>query len=146
VSNTWNWILVILGGVMVIAELVMGAATGFDLALMGLAIGIGGGIGLLTGSAKVGLAASAALGLLYLAFFRRWIRSKLTATDLASNIDAVVGRTGVVTVRVASHDAGQVKVGDETWRAVLADTGAAAREPGEQVRVEAVDGVTLKVR
>jgi len=146
VSNLWNWVLVITGGVMVVAELLMGAATGFDLALMGLAIGVGGGIGLVVGSAKIGLAASATLGLAYLVFFRGWIKSKLHSPEQATNVDAVVGRTGVITVRIAQHEAGQVKVGDEIWRAVLSNAGDTAREPGESVRVEAVDGVTLKVR
>ncbi|MGH9794330.1 MAG: NfeD family protein [Candidatus Acidiferrales bacterium] len=145
-ANLWNWLLVIAGGMMIIAELLLGAVTGFDLALMGLAIGLGGAVGLAFASTKVGLVSSAILAFVYLAFIRRWIRSKLHATDQPTNVDAVVGRTGVVTVRVTQHEAGQVKLGDEIWRAALAGAGEPAREPGESVRVEGVDGVTLKVR
>ena len=39
-----------------------------------------------------------------------------------------------------------MKVGDEFWRAVLAPGVSEAREPGQSVTVEAVEGVTLLVR
>jgi membrane protein implicated in regulation of membrane protease activity len=61
-------------------------------------------------------------------------------------VDAVVGRNGVVLVRIAPHVPGQIKVGDEVWRAELARESDAAREPGEKVTVDSVEGVTLKVR
>jgi membrane protein implicated in regulation of membrane protease activity len=60
-------------------------------------------------------------------------------------VDKVVGQRGVVVVRVAEHEAGQVKVSDETWRAVPA-SGAGPFDPGAVVTVERVDGVTLQVR
>jgi hypothetical protein len=49
VGNWVNWLLVIGGIVCVIVELVLGAMTGFDLALIGGSLTIGGGIGLLLG-------------------------------------------------------------------------------------------------
>jgi membrane protein implicated in regulation of membrane protease activity len=39
-----------------------------------------------------------------------------------------------------------VKVGDEVWRAELAGVGEAARDLGAEVKVESVEGVTLRVR
>ena len=74
------------------------------------------------------------------------MRKQLTIKDHASNVDAVVGKIGVVTVRIAAHEPGQIKVGDEVWRAELARADEAARNPGEKVTVESVEGVTLKVR
>lgn len=145
-QNWVNWMLVILGVVCVIAEVLLGAVTGFDLALIGASLAVGGAIGLWFGSTKVGLFATGALALVYLLFFRRWLRSKLTPADQPTNVDAVLGKTGVVTVRIAPHAPGQIKVSDEIWRAELARESDAAREPGEKVTVESVDGVTLKVR
>ena len=145
-QNWVNWTLVIGGVVCIIAELLLGAVTGFDLALLGGSMVVGGAVGLAFGSTKVGLFATGALAFIYLAFFRRWLRQKLTVTSQPTNMDAVMGRTGVVTARIAPHTPGQIKVGDEIWRAELANEGAAAREPGEKVIVESVDGVTLKVR
>lgn len=145
-SNWVNWTLVILGVLSIIAELVLGAITGFDLALIGAAMVVGGGLGLLFASTKVGLASAGVLALIYLAFFRRWLKHKLTVEDHASNVDAVVGRSGVVLVRIAPHEPGQVKVADEVWRAELAAGTDGPLEPGATVTVAAVEGVTLKVR
>src|SRR5260370_17233644 len=89
----------------------MGAMTGFDLALVGAALAVGGGIGLLTGSANVGMLSAAGVALIYFALFRSWLKSKLTVRDQPSNVDAVLGRTGVVTKLIAPRHTGLVKVG-----------------------------------
>jgi membrane protein implicated in regulation of membrane protease activity len=144
---TWtNWFLVIGGVVCVIIELALGAVTGFDLALVGASLTAGGAVGLLFGSATIGLLAAAGLALLYLVIFRRWLKARLTVKDHASNADAVIGKTGVVAKRIASRVAGMVKLGDETWRAELASVDDSAREIGCVVTVQSVEGVTLKVR
>ena len=115
-GNGVNWLLVIGGLICVILELALGALTGLDLALV------------------------------YLALFRSWLKSKLTVKNIASNVDAVVGKTGVVTKRIAPSAPGLVKVGAEIWRAELAGAEDAARDLGAQVTVQSVEGVTLKVR
>lgn len=145
-KNWVNWLLVAGGGLLIVVEMILGAATGFDLALLGVSLAAGGGVGLFFSSTKVGLFAAGALALVYLVFLRKWIRSVMKAPGLPSNVDAVVGRTGVVTARVGPNEPGQVKVGDEIWRAVLAPGAGEALEPGRTVRVESVDGVTLAVR
>ena len=140
-----NWALVIVGIVCVIAELVMGAMTGFDLALVGGSLAIGGGAGLLAGSEKIGLLAAGMLALLYFAILRNWLKTKVTVKHHHSNVDALIGKIGVVTKRIALHEAGMVKVGAEIWRAeVTGEEGA--KEPGVEVSVQSVEGVTLKVR
>jgi membrane protein implicated in regulation of membrane protease activity len=141
-----NWLLVIGGIVCVIVELALGAMTGFDLALIGGSLAIGGGIGLFVASEKIGLLAAGGLSLVYLAVFRRWLRATLTVKNHPSNVDAVVGKTGLVTKRIALHEPGMVKVGDEVWRAELAGAEDAPRDSGVAVTVESVEGVTLKVR
>jgi membrane protein implicated in regulation of membrane protease activity len=120
--------------------------TGFDLALLGASLAVGGGIGLVAGSAKIGLLAAGVLALLYLAVFRSWLKKKLTVKDQASNVDAVVGKTGVVTKRIAVREPGMVKVGAEIWRAELAGGDETVRDAGAVVVVQSVEGVTLKVR
>jgi membrane protein implicated in regulation of membrane protease activity len=146
VGNWVNWLLVIGGVICVIIELAMGAMTGFDLALVGASLVVGGTIGLLTGSANIGLLAAAAAALLYFALFRRWLKSKLTVRDQPTNVDAVMGKVGVVTKRIAPRDCGLVKVGAEEWRAELAQGDETAREVGATITVTSVEGVTLKVR
>lgn len=145
--GTWlNWLLLIGGLFCVIVELALGAITGFDLALMGASLAAGGAVGLFFHSSNVGLIAAGALSLLYLAFLRRWLRAKLDVKSQAMNVDAVVGKTGVVLKRIAPHEPGQIKLGDEVWRAELARPGDSPRDPGATVQVDSVEGVTLKVR
>jgi membrane protein implicated in regulation of membrane protease activity len=146
VGNWVNWLLVIGGIVCVIVELALGAMTGFDLALIGGSLAIGGGIGLLLGSEKIGLLAAGGLALVYLAVFRSWLKSTLTVKDHSSNVDALVGKSGVVTKRIAPREAGIVKVGSELWRAELVAADDAPRDAGATVKVESIEGVTLKVR
>jgi membrane protein implicated in regulation of membrane protease activity len=147
VRNWANWMLVIGGVLCVIAELLMGAATGFDLALIGMSLALGGGIGLWFESIRAGLFAAAIFSLIYLLFFRRMLRHKLTPKEQPTNVDAIMGRKALVTVRIAPHAAGQVKVADEIWRAELAkEEDSSALEPGAEVTVAGIDGVTLKVR
>ena len=145
-SNWVNWLLIIGGALCVIAELVLGVLTGFDLALLGGSMATGGAVGLAFGSTKVGLFSAGALAFVYLAFFRQWVRRKLTVKDQPSNVDAIVGRSGKVIARIGPHEPGRVKLGDEIWRAELAAPDGAAHEPGATVTVESVEGVTLKVR
>jgi len=145
--GTWvNWFLVIVGIICAIVEIALGAVTGFDLALVGASLAVGGAIGLFAGSHETGLIAAAVLALLYFLFFRSWLKSKLAVKEQHSNVDAVLGKTGVVTKRIDSRDAGIVKIGTEEWRAELADASETAREVGATVTVSSVEGVTLRVR
>jgi membrane protein implicated in regulation of membrane protease activity len=85
------------------------------------------------------------LSLVYLALFRKWLRVKLTVQHRPSNIDAIVGTQGVVIKRIAPREAGLVKLGSEVWRAELAADDV-PRDTGTTVKVQSVEGVTLKVR
>jgi len=137
--------LVILGIICIIAELALGVMTGFDLALVGASLIAGGIVGLVFGSTNIGLLSTAILAFLYFALFRRWLKAKLHVKHQPSNVDAVIGRTGIVTKRIAPRDCGLVKIGSEEWRAELAQPGGAALEPGAEIKVLSVEGVTLKV-
>ena len=140
-----NWVLVILGIIFVIAELALGVVTGFDLALVGASLVAGGVVGLVFGSANIGLLSTAILAFLYFALFRQWLKAKLQVKNQASNVDAIIGRTGIVTKRIAPRDFGLVKIGSEEWRAELARQEGASLEPGAEIKVLSVEGVTLKV-
>lgn len=147
-NNSVNWMLIIVGALAILGEVILGAVTGFDLALIGLSLVAGGAVGLVFGSVKVGLFSAGALAFIYLAFLRRHIRSRVTGPNRPTNVDALLGRTALVTERIAPHAAGMVRLGDELWRATLEHEGegAAAIEPGATVVVNSVEGVTLKVR
>lgn len=145
-SNWANWLLIIVGIVCVIVELALGALTGFDLALVGASLTAGGAIGLFAGSSKIGLLSGGVLAFVYLAIFRRWLRARLTVKDQPTNVDAIVGKTGVVTKKISPAEAGLVRVGPEIWRAELAKADEGSRDVGATVSIESVEGVTIKVR
>ena len=142
----WNWLLIAVGALLVLVEVSLGGFAGFDLVLVGSTFVVGGVAGLVLHSATVGYLTASALGLAYIAVGRRIVRERLAVTKgVRSNVDALHGRQGVVQTRVAAHEAGTIKVGDEVWRALPA-AGAGPFEAGSLVTVESVDGVSLHVR
>lgn len=145
-SQGWNWVLLLAGLLLILVEVALGGFAGFDLVLIGSAFVIGGALGMALGNPTLGFLVASALCLIYIAVGRRWVKARLRPEGKPSNVDAVVGRSGLVTVRVAEHEPGQVKVQDEVWRAVPAPGAAAPFEPGRVVTVTGVDGVTLQVR
>lgn len=142
----WNWVLVIAGALLVLIEVALGGFAGFDLVLIGSAFIIGGAVGLWTGNAVTGLIVASVLCVLYIVAGRRIVRARMKAGGSATNVDALLGREGVVMQRVAPHVAGQVRLGDETWRAEVAPNVSGPFEPGDRVTVAGVSGVTLQVR
>lgn len=142
----WNWVLIIGGALLILLEVALGGFAGFDLVLIGSAFVLGGGLGLLTGSAAVGFTVASALCILYILLGRKWVRRRMQPTHTASNTDALIGRPGVITQRVARHAPGQVRVNDEVWRAEPAPGVDQSFEPGAEVTVAGISGVTLQVR
>ena len=142
----WNWTLVIVGAFLTLVEVALGGFAGFDLVLVGSAFMLGGALGLVLHSTNLGLIVGGGLGLLYLLIGRRYVRRKIHIKSTPSNVDAVLGQSGIVVARIAEHEPGRVKVKSEEWLATPAAGVSGPIEPGTIVIVEAVDGVTLKVR
>jgi membrane protein implicated in regulation of membrane protease activity len=145
-DNVWNWVLIVGGALLVLVEVAFGGFAGFDLVLIGSAFILGGGAGVLLKSPALGFVIAAVLCLLYIGVGRRMVRKRIHTKPMPSNADALIGLRGIVTLRVAPHAPGQVRVRDETWRAALATEANEPLENGTEVTVTAVDGVTLQVR
>jgi membrane protein implicated in regulation of membrane protease activity len=144
-SGSANWILVVLGAVMILVEVLLGAATGFDFLLLGSAVLAGGVLGLLTGSTTLGIAAAGVLSLLYVAVGRRHVRARLGRQNIPSNTDALLGKTVRVVEAIGPERPGRIKHEGEEWRAEPAAPVAAPIETGSNVRVVRIDGVTVFV-
>ena len=142
----WNWVLVVAGAVMVLIEAALGGFAGFDLVLIGSSFVLGGALGLLTHSAAAGFVTASVLCVLYIAAGRRWVRARLKRPGLASNTDALIGQHALVKQTLSAHQPGQVSLRGEVWRACPAADEPGPLEPGTEVMVEGVDGVTLSVR
>jgi membrane protein implicated in regulation of membrane protease activity len=143
---SWGWIFLIGGALLILAEVTLGGFAGFDLVLIGSAFVVGGVIGLWFNSTNLTFIVGGALCLAYLAIGRRWVRRRIRSKPVASNTDALLGQSGLVLTRIAEHEFGRVKVRSEEWLAAPASGVTAPLEPGTTVTVEAVDGVTLRVR
>jgi len=61
---------------------------------------------------------------------------------MKTNIDAVIGKRGIVYQRITKIEAGFVKLENEEWRANSKED----IEEGEEIEVIGVKGVTLQVR
>ncbi|MGH7521182.1 MAG: NfeD family protein [Gemmatimonadales bacterium] len=64
-------------------------------------------------------------------------------SELRTGVDALLGKTGIVTERIGPGSAGRVKVDGEDWRGASSD--ATVIEPGTAVTIIQVDGTTLMV-
>ncbi len=135
-------LFVIVGLLLVLAELLVGIQSGFDLVLIGSILIVSGFAGMLVDSTELMLVLATALSILYIAVGRKRIRQKITTVTKKTNIDKLIGAGGVVVRSITPDTAGLVRVDDEDWR-------ASAEEilyEREAVTVEGIEGVTLIVR
>lgn len=138
---TPNWLLIYGGLGLILAELFVGIETGFDLVLIGTTLIVGGGVGNFTDNWQLGLATTFTLAVLYVIFGRQYVKNRLSAEAKPSNVDALIGQTGVVTKAIAPNAAGRVKISSEEWRA-MAETEIAS---GRSVTIQKFKGVTASV-
>lgn len=64
--------------------------------------------------------------------------------EARTNIDALIGQSGIVRQRVGQMRGGRVQVGGEDWSAVTRE--AVSIDPGERVEVLRVEGATVVVK
>jgi len=133
--------LVMLGMVLILAELIVGIQTGFDLVLIGSILIIGGFGGIWLDSLTVALVMSAFLSFLYIFWGRKIVKQKVVVMSHNTNIDKLHGKTGVIIRTVTSDTAGMVRLDDEDWRAVSDEL----IYEKEKVKIKSIEGVSLIV-
>lgn len=142
-------VIALLGVALLLAELLL--STGGVLALLGAAGLIGGGVVALTADADSGASdwagpALITLGVLSIASFYFVTRKVLAAQrerPFRAGHEQLIGATAEV--RTSLDPVGQVWIEGALWRARAVGEAPAAR-PGDRVVVEAVEGLTLRVR
>lgn len=139
--DTESYILIALGIVAIIIELLLGAATGFDLLIIGIVFVVSGVLGVVFHSFFVAMGFVIFLLLLYVFVGRKIVKNTLSIDTKKTNIDSILGKKGVVVKKITPHHPGQVKVEGEIWRAESEDTIDVHRE----VLIQSVTGITLKV-
>lgn len=84
-----------------------------------------------------------------LAITRPFLKSHLErGTNTLTNVHSMVGKTGIVMIPIDNDaNTGQIRVGTEYWTArVAVDAPSGAIPVDARVRIEAVEGVTARVR
>ncbi|PIZ66616.1 hypothetical protein CO051_04960 [Candidatus Roizmanbacteria bacterium CG_4_9_14_0_2_um_filter_39_13] len=138
--NQFN-ILIMLGILAIIVEIILGAATGFELLILGIVFIIGGGVGMLTGSMMITILTIIILTLGYIFFARKMIKQALHITTTKTNTDSIIGEVASVVADIKIGAPGQVKIEGEIWRAESTKD----ISKGKKVKIISVSGVTLKV-
>jgi membrane protein implicated in regulation of membrane protease activity len=141
-ADQWLWLIFIGVGVALVAlEFLAGIETGFELVSIGTTFVLGGIVAWPLGNWLVAVIVTAVLCLVYLTVARKYIRQWVQVRTTPTNVDAVIGRSGVVIKGIATNTAGRVRVGAEEWRA------SAEEEIGEgaEIVVTGVRGATLLV-
>ena len=141
-TDSWLWLLfVIVGLLLVLLELIVGVETGLDLVFIGSAFILGGLATLPFHSWLLTLIITIIICVAYVALGRRYVHRWTVVSKAKTNIDAIIGRKGIVLRSIARNIDGLVKVGNEQWRARAEED----IEKGEEIVVNSVSGVTLIV-
>ena len=142
VFTDWLWLVfVIVGLLFVLLELIVGVETGLDLVFIGSAFILGGLVTWPFHSWLLTIIVTSLICVAYVALGRRYVHRWTMVSKAKTNIDAIIGRQGIVLKSIAKNVDGLVKVGNEQWRA-RAEEGI---KEGDEIVVTSVSGVTLIV-
>lgn len=137
-----NYVMVALGIILAVVEVLLGAVAGFELLIIGIIFILSGIVGISLNSISVAIVCVAVFSTVYLFYGRKIVRNKLHIQTADTNIDAIIGKQGVVVKRITDSQPGQVKVSGEIWRA----SASSNLNEGDTVVVESFSGVTLHVK
>ncbi len=139
-----SWVLLIfmaVGLLMILIELIVGVETGLDLVFLGSAFILGGLVTWPVNSWILTLIVTSVIFVAYVALGRRYVHKWTATSKSKTNIDAIIGRTGIVLQSIGRNVYGLVKVGNEQWRA----RAEYDIKQGDEIIVTGVSGVTLAV-
>jgi inner membrane protein len=141
-SDQWIWLtFVVIGLIMALLELLLGVDTGLDLVFIGSAFILGGLITWPLHFWVWTLVITCVICIIYIALGRRYIHRWTSVKKNRTNVDAIIGKKGVVIKNITRTLDGRVKVGNEEWKA-RADEDISK---GEEIVVMSISGVTLSV-
>ncbi len=141
-SDLWLWLIfVVVGLFFVLLELILGVETGLDLVFVGSIFIIGGLVTWPFYSWVLTVIVTSIVCVAYVALGRRYVHRWTLVRKAKTNIDAIIGRQGIVLKRIAKNVDGLVKVRNEQWRARAEEE----IKEGDEIVVTGVSGVTLIV-
>ncbi len=141
-ADQWLWLIFIgLGFLLMIAEMVGGIDTGFDLVSLGLAFVLGGLVGWPFGSWPAPVVSVSVVSITYIALGRGYLKRWMQVRETKSGVDRLIGRTAIVVKPIARYERGRVKIDAVVWRASADEE----IEEGIEVVIDGVRGSTLLV-
>ena len=141
-ADSWLWLIFVIAGLfLAILELIIGVETGYDLVIIGSAFIVGGLATWPAHSWLLTVVVTSVISIAYLVVGRRYVHRWTAVKKERTNIDAIIGRHGVVLQSITRNDDGLVKVRNERWRARAKED----IEKGDAIVVTSVSGVTLIV-
>ena len=140
--DLWLWLVfVIVGLLLVLLELIVGVETGLDLVVIGSAFILGGLVTWPFHSWLLTLIVTSVICVAYVALGRRYVHRWTLVKKAKTNIDAIIGKNGIVLKSITRNVDGLVKVGTEHWRARAEED----ITEEDEIVVTGVSGVTLIV-
>jgi membrane protein implicated in regulation of membrane protease activity len=140
--DLWVWFIFIgIGLLLILLELTVGIGTGLDLVFLGSAFIVGGLVTWPFHSWVLTLIITLLICIAYLALGRRYVHRWTATRKEKTNIDAIIGRKGIVVQSLTPGVIGLVKVDNEDWRARAEES----IKKGEAIVVTAISGITLNV-
>ena len=141
-SDLWLWLIFVAVGLFfVLLELILGVETGLDLVFIGSIFIIGGLVTWPFNSWVLTVIVTSIVCVAYVALGRRYVHRWTLVKKAKTNIDAIIGRQGIVVNSIANNVDGLVKVGYEQWRARAEED----IKEGDEIVVTGISGVTLIV-
>ena len=141
-TDLWLWLIFVGAGLMlVLLELIVGIETGLDLVVIGSVLILGGLVTWPFNNWLVTLIVTSVICVAYVAIGRRYVHSRMAVRKAKTNIDAIIGRRGIVLKSIAKNFDGRVRLGNERWRARAEED----IKEGDEIVVTGVSGSTLMV-
>lgn len=141
-ADTWIWLIfVIIGLFLAILELIIGVETGYDLVIIGSAFVVGGLVTWPIHSWLAAIIVTSVISIAYVAVGRRYVHRWTAVKKERTNVDAIIGRRGIVLQSIARNVNGLVQIRNEKWRASARED----IEKGDEIVVTSIRGVTLIV-
>jgi len=140
--DLWLWLVfIIVGLLLVLLELIIGVETGFDLVIIGSAFILGGLVAWPFHSWVLPLIVTSLICVIYVVIGRRYVHRWTAVKKVKTNIDAIIGREGLVLKNIARNVDGRVRVGSQRWRARAEED----IKEGDEIVVTGISGSTLIV-
>jgi membrane protein implicated in regulation of membrane protease activity len=142
-ANQWLWLVFVIAGLLMASmELFIGIDTGLDLVFIGSSFIFGGLVTWPVHSWWVTVVVSGVACIAYVAIGRKYVHRWTASKKEKTNVDAIIGKHGIVLKTIGRNVIGLVKVGNEEWRAVADEE----ISEGSEIDVAEVKGVTLTVK